>query len=310
MGGSASVEAASDEAAGADGGSSFSALSEFSAMLARFDDNPAPSAIELPEPSTTPLRQAGGESAASAEPARSGEVATLPEPELTPPSRAERSGTAQPFAPETMFGGRGRTEQPAGADAQPADAQRVHAQPAVGAPAVGAPVEKPAAQAGGRAADKAVELPAASVERVEKGPEPLRPSPPPTGITGITAKLAGPQDSDFDSDVASIEGRSGRGRRRTPKLGDLLTEALRAYQDVRESDESDALGSGSEPSELGATELSSWLGTGTEPLGSIDPPSWRPGSSTRSFGVARHSSGDDSGDSRRQSGSDWHPPTG
>jgi hypothetical protein len=110
--------------------------------------------------------------------------------------------------------------------------------------------------------------------------------------------------------VASIEGRSGRGRRRTPKLGDLLTEALRAYQDVRDADEAqDALASASEPSELGVTELGSWLGTGTEPVGSIDPPSWRPGSSTRSFGVARHSSGDDSGDARRQSGPDWHPPT-
>jgi hypothetical protein len=142
---------------------------------------------------------------------------------------------------------------------------------------------------------------------VQKEREPLRPTPPPSGIA---AKLAGPQNSESDSDVASIEGRSGRGRRRTPKLGDLLTEALRAYQDVRDADEAqDALASASEPSELGVTELGSWLGTGTEPVGSIDPPSWRPGSSTRSFGVARHSSGDDSGDVRRQSGPDWHPPT-
>jgi hypothetical protein len=122
--------------------------------------------------------------------------------------------------------------------------------------------------------------------------------------------LAGPSDSEDESDVASIEGRSGRGRRRTPKLGDLLTEALRAYQDVRDADEAqDSLATAAEPSELGATELGSWLGTGTEPVGSIEPPSWRPGSSTRSFGVARHGSGDDGGDARRQAGSDSNPPT-
>ncbi|HJP79474.1 MAG TPA: diguanylate cyclase [Pseudonocardiaceae bacterium] len=213
----------------AEGGSSFSALSEFSAMLAQFDDKQAPAALELPEPSTTPLP-----------PEEPSEAAALPEPELTPPSRAEQA--AQPFAPETMFGG---------------------------------------------------------VTHIEEK-EPLRPTPPPPGIA---AKLAGPET---ESDVASIEGRSARGRRRSPKLGDLLTEALRAYQDVRDADEAnDALGAATEPSELGATELGSWLGTGTEPVGSIDPPSWRPGSSTRSFGVTRHSSGDD-GDAR---GPDWNPPT-
>jgi hypothetical protein len=241
-----SEEPASVEAAlGAEGGSSsFSALSEFSAMLARFDDNPAPPAPEASTP----------------EPAEPVEPEPLPEPELTPPSRAEQ--TPRPFSPETMFGGHRRAEQ--------------------------APEPKP------------------EPERVEPAPEPLRPSPPPTGIA---AKLSGPQES--ESDVASIEGRSGRGRRRSPKLGDLLTEALRAYQDVRDSDDSsDALSSVGEPSELGATELSSWLGTGTEPVGSIEPPSWRPGSSTRSFGVSRHGGGDDSGDSRRQSGPDWNPPTG
>jgi hypothetical protein len=230
-------------------------------MLARFDD---PSALELSEPSTTPLRPSDDKPA---------EAPALPEPEPTP--RAERSATAQPFAPETVFGA---SEKPA---AEPA----------------------PKPEVGGA----------------------LRPSPPPPGIA---AKLAGPSrggpsnagpsnagpsnaglsdagssDLEAESDVASIEGRSGRGRRRTPKLGDLLTEALRAYQDVRDADEAqDSLAHAAEPSELGATELSSWLGTGTEPLGSIDPPSWRPGSSTRSFGVARHSDGD-------EAGTDWNPPT-
>ena len=210
---------------GAEGGSSFSALSEFSAMLARFDDPVEPSALALPEPPTTPVRP------------KVDEAAALPEPEPTP--RAERSSTAQPFAPETMF--------------------------------------------------------ASSSEPKPEVKEALRPSPPPSGIA---AKL----DVEPEPDVASI---SGRGRRRSPKLGDLLTEALRAYQDVRDADEAqDSLATASEPRELGATELSSWLGTGTEPLGSIDPPSWRPGSSTRSFGVARHSSGDDSAESRP----DWNPP--
>jgi hypothetical protein len=135
----------------------------------------------------------------------------------------------------------------------------------------------------------------------------LLPTPPPTGIS---AKLSGSDDTVLESDVASIEGRSPRsgGRRRSSnKLGDLLTEALRAYQDVRDSTEGqEALGQRAEPSELGATELGDWLGTGTEPVGSVEPPSWRPSSSARSFGVARHSS--DEYDSRRQSPSDWHPP--
>jgi hypothetical protein len=233
---------ASKETGSAEGGSSFSALSEFSAMLAQFDDKLAPSALELPEPSTTPLKPE------KPQPEKPSEAAALPEPELTPPSRAQPSAAAQPFAPETMFGGSGQAEKPA------------------------EPPEK----------------------------EPLRPTPPPAGIA---AKLAGPET---ESDVASIEGRSARGRRRSPKLGDLLTEALRAYQDVRDADEaSDAVGAAAEPTELGATELGSWLGTGTEPVRSIDPPSWRPGSSTRSFGVARHSSSDE-GDAR---GPDRNPPT-
>jgi hypothetical protein len=215
-------------------------------MLARFDDTPA---LELSEPSTTPLRPSADEPV---------EAPALPEPEPTP--RAERSASAQPFAPETVFG----------------------------------------------TSDKAPTEPAPKPEVGEA----LRPSPPPPGIA---AKLAGPsttEPADAESDVASIEGRSGRGRRRTPKLGDLLTEALRAYQDVRDADEAqDSLANAAEPSELGATELGNWLGTGTEPVGPIDPPSWRPGSSTRSFGVTRHGNGDDAGDARRQAGPDWNPPT-
>lgn len=213
-------------------------------MLARFDDTPA---LELPE---TPATSQTPET-----PAAPVEAPALPEPEPTP--RAERSATARPFAPETVFGTNEKPE----------------------------PKPEPKREAG----------------------EALRPSPPPAGIA---AKLAGPSDSDVEPDVTSIEGRSGRGRRRAPKLGDLLTEALRAYQDVRDADAAqDSLATAAEPSELGATELGSWLGTGTEPLGSIDPPSWRPGSSTRSFGVARHGSGDDSGDARRHGGADGNPPT-
>ncbi len=300
----------------AEGGSSFSALSEFSAMLARFDD-PQPSALELSEPSTTPLRPPVGESAG------------LPEPETTPPARADRSA-AQPFAPETMFGSGAirrpepesvepqmppeSVEAPPAPAAQKPDLQtQTPPNPGLQTPAPEKPsLRSPAAQtpaAQSLAAQSPVAQPVVRQPVVEK-PEPgegLRPSPPPTGIA---AKLAGPHDAEAESDVASIEGRSGRGRRRSPKLGDLLTEALRAYQDVRDSDEGqNALTAAAEPSELGATELGNWLGTGTEPVGSIDPPSWRPGSSTRSFGVARHSSGDDSGDSRRPSGPDWHPPT-
>ena len=79
---------------GVEESSSFSALSEFSAMLARFDDSPA---LELPGPSMAPLRP---------EPVEAG---ALPEPEPTP--RAERSATAQPFAPETVFGA---SEKPGG----------------------------------------------------------------------------------------------------------------------------------------------------------------------------------------------------
>jgi hypothetical protein len=339
----------------AEGGSSFSALSEFSAMLARFDD-PQPSALELSEPSTTPLRPP------SAEPTG------LPEPETTPPARADRSRAAQPFAPETMFGSGALrrpepepepvepqtpperveappahkpaaetpvTQQPAAQSpaAQSAAAQSAVTQqpatqtPAAHTPATQQPVTPPPAAPPPAAPPPAAPPPAVQppvvsspvvqqpvVPPVVEKPAPersegLRPSPPPTGIA---AKLGGPHDAEAESDVASIEGRSARGRRRSPKLGDLLTEALRAYQDVRESDEGqNALAAASEPSELGATELGNWLGTGTEPIGSIDAPSWRPGSSTRSFGVARHSSGDDSGDSRRPSGpDDWRPPTG
>ncbi len=269
---------------GAEGGSSFSALSEFSAMLARFDD-PRQSAIELSEPPTTPLRPPAAEVAVPV---------VLPEPEMTPAPRVDRSMTAQPFAPETMFG-----SGAVAASGQPREQQATS--PAPQTPAT----QTPAPQAPAVAEPTPVQPPGVQEPAVHEG---LRPSPPPTGIA---AKLSGPQDTEAESDVASIEGRSARGRRRTPKLGDLLTEALRAYQDVREADEGqNALSAASEPSELGATELGNWLGTGTEPLGSIDPPSWRPGSSTRSFGVARHGNGDDSGDSRRSSGPDWHPPTG
>ena len=256
---------------GAEGGSSFSALSEFSAMLARFDD---PSALELSEPSTTPLRPSGDEPA---------EAPALPEPEPTP--RAERSATAQPFAPETVFG---TSEKPA---VEPAPKQEVGGalRPSPPPPGIAAKLAGPSTAG------------PSSAGLSSGGPSNAGLSN--AGLSDVGLSDVGSSDLAAESDVASIEGRSGRGRRRTPKLGDLLTEALRAYQDVRDADEAqDSLANAAEPSELGATELSSWLGTGTEPLGSIDPPSWRPGSSTRSFGVARHSDGD-------EAGTDWNPPT-
>jgi hypothetical protein len=307
-------------------------------MLARFDDAPAP---ELPESSTAPSRPAVEEPV---------EAAVLPEPEPTPRaerSAAEQPfapetmfGTSEKPRPETTFGSAG--EKPAaaafgsvgeksaatfgsagaesaaafggvgaesaaaafgGASDEPSAAFGSVGAEHAAAAAFGGAGEKSAAAFGGAGQGAAAE--AVSEPEVGAG---LRPSPPPPGVA---ATLAAPSDSDAEPDVASIDGRSGRGRRRTPKLGDLLTEALRAYQDVRDADEAqDSLAAAAEPSELGATELGSWLGTGTEPVGSIDPPSWRPGSSTRSFGVARHSSGDDAGDSRRQTGAESNPPTG
>ncbi|HEX3785594.1 MAG TPA: hypothetical protein VHX38_38575 [Pseudonocardiaceae bacterium] len=357
-------------AAGAETGSSFSALSEFSAMLARFDDQPQPAgskpestpqpstpqpstpqsatsvstpshpstshpstqsapppptaptptaptptaptpavpglaaffgsshgaspgpshgaAIEQPEPTTTPLRP----------PAVPPSPAPVPPPAPSHYAPVERSVAQQPFAPETMFGP---------GVAAPETANRETANRDSPAPSPQPPTQP---QPSTRSQPAAAPPPPAKEPTQAPTPPPLlRPTPPPSRIA---AKLSAPPDSGSDSDVAHLDGRTARsGDRRRPrstnKLGDLLTEALRAYQDVRDSDAGqEGLASSSEPSELGATELGDWLGTGTDPIGSAEPPSWRPGSSSRSFGVSRHSS-DESGDSWRQ-GPDWHPP--